>query len=308
MFNGAGSRAGRGRRLPKATALPATSLTGTIPAARMPAHTGDVTSTVGTVALAIAGNAVLNGALAQMAANTLKGNNTGATANAADLTGAQVQALLTAQPTVQTFTASGTWTKPPGCKRAKPRAVGGGGGGGGAVAAAANAAAAVGGGSGSYGEGVFDVTGTATVTVTIGAAGAAGASGASGGAGGATSFGALLTAPGGIGGIFMSSGTALSVTGSGSSAAAGTGGSINSGGNAGEGGIRLSGLIAMSGNGAPGPWGGGTSGRNSASGGEGVGASGTGPGAGGAGALSLSATGFAGGSGAVGMVIVEEFY
>lgn len=75
-------------------ALNATSVTGTLPAAQMPALTGDVTSTVGTVATAIGANAVTNAKLAQMAANTLKGNNTAGVANAADLTVAQVQALL----------------------------------------------------------------------------------------------------------------------------------------------------------------------------------------------------------------------
>lgn len=75
-------------------ALNATSVTGTLPAAQMPALTGDVTSTLGTVATSIAVNAVTNAQLAQMAANTMKGNNTAGTANAVDLTTAQVQALL----------------------------------------------------------------------------------------------------------------------------------------------------------------------------------------------------------------------
>ena len=67
---------------------------GTLAAARLPAHTGDVTNTAGSLALTIAANAVTNAKAAQMAANTLKGNNTGAAANAADLTAAQVKALL----------------------------------------------------------------------------------------------------------------------------------------------------------------------------------------------------------------------
>ncbi len=67
---------------------------GTVPAAQMPAHTGDVTSTAGSLALTISANAVTNAKAAQMPANTLKGNNTGAAANAADLTVAQAKTLL----------------------------------------------------------------------------------------------------------------------------------------------------------------------------------------------------------------------
>jgi len=67
---------------------------GTLQAAQEPAHTGDVTNTAGSLALTIAANAVTNAKAAQMAANTLKGNSTGAAANAADLTATQAKALL----------------------------------------------------------------------------------------------------------------------------------------------------------------------------------------------------------------------
>lgn len=53
---------------------------------------GDLTGTLPNPA--IASSAVTNAKLAQMSANTLKGNNTSATANAADLTAVQVTAML----------------------------------------------------------------------------------------------------------------------------------------------------------------------------------------------------------------------
>ena len=55
--------------------------TGTLPAGRMPALTGDVTTSAGTVATTIANNAVTNAKAAQAGANTMKGNWTGSTAN-----------------------------------------------------------------------------------------------------------------------------------------------------------------------------------------------------------------------------------
>jgi len=69
---------------------------GVLPAARLPAHSGDATSVAGSSVLTLAANAVTNAKAAQMAAGTIKGNNTGATANALDLTAAQATAMLAA--------------------------------------------------------------------------------------------------------------------------------------------------------------------------------------------------------------------
>lgn len=58
------------------------------------ALTGDVTASQASNATTIANNVVTNTKLAQAPANTLKGNNTGSTANEADLTASQVKTML----------------------------------------------------------------------------------------------------------------------------------------------------------------------------------------------------------------------
>jgi hypothetical protein len=66
--------------------------------------TGDVVAAgPGAAASTIQPNVVTNAKLAQMPANTIKGNNTGGTANAADLTVAQVNTMLGAVTTMGAF-------------------------------------------------------------------------------------------------------------------------------------------------------------------------------------------------------------
>lgn len=67
---------------------------GFLTATTLPAFTGDVTKPANSTVTTIANNVVTNAKLAQAPARTLKGNNTAVTANVADLTIAQVMAML----------------------------------------------------------------------------------------------------------------------------------------------------------------------------------------------------------------------
>jgi hypothetical protein len=60
----------------------------------MPGLTGDVTSSSASVNTTITPNIVSNAKLAQVPAGTIKGNNTGSTANVTDLTSAQTKTML----------------------------------------------------------------------------------------------------------------------------------------------------------------------------------------------------------------------
>lgn len=105
---------------------------GTLPAARMPALTGDVTTTVGTVSTSIIAGAVTNAKLADVPTATFKGRTTAGTGDPEDLTATQATALLnlfsstlkglvplSGGGTTNFLRADGTWAAP----------LGGGGGG-----------------------------------------------------------------------------------------------------------------------------------------------------------------------------------
>ena len=108
-------------------------------------------------------------------------------------------ASATVTPNVQTFFASGTWTKPTGNYNwVRVQIWGGGGSGGRGISAQASG----GGGGGSYNEYTFPYSSVSTDSITIGAGGAVptGTFPRAGLVGGATSFGTLLYAYGGGGG------------------------------------------------------------------------------------------------------------
>jgi len=201
-------------------------------------------------------------------------------------------------PTMQVFTSSGTWNRPSGCTKVKVTVIGGGGGGG-----ATNTVGTSGGGGGGGGTAVeyIDVSSTASVTVTIGAAGSAGYG--DGGSGGTSSFGAFCSATGGSGGAAglgtTTPETSLRVAGNGGAGGTGSGGNFNL-----PGGDGFAGVVNNNGGS-----GGSTSLAGNKLGSQSNSNGGTGKnyGGGGSGAYGTGAN-RSGGSGAAGIVIVEEFY
>lgn len=182
-------------------------------------------------------------------------------------------------------------------------AVGGGGGGGGNTDGSTNSAAAGGGGSGAYSAVLTTVM--QSYAVAVGAGGPGGAAGANGTVGGDTTFGAILTAKGGSGGI-QDTVAAIHVGGLGGAgglASAGVG-DIKEDGRAGGHGINLAAAQAVGGRGGNSKWGGGANSQKI----EAAGFSAVNYGAGGAGAVELSgATARAGGSGSPGLLRIWEF-
>jgi hypothetical protein len=255
--------------------------------------TGDVTSSG--MATTIGTNKVVNTMLAQMATKTLKGNNGGSTANAADLTVTQTNSMLYVAPTVQSFTSSsGTYTKPANCLWIRVRMVGGGGGGGAS-------------GSGTGTTGGNTTFGTTLLVANGGVGGVGGSNG--GGAGGSASLGS------GPIGTALSGGSGTAASGvAGSSIAGGSGAASAFGGQGGGGAATVAGSAAIANTGSGGGGGGGTTNAGGGGGAGGfvdaiitsplstysyaVGASGAGG----------STTGNAGGAGGSGYIIVEEYY
>ncbi len=206
---------------------------------------------------------------------------------------------------IQQFTNNGTYTPTPGTASIVIEVIGGGGGGGGCAAPSASQGSAGGGGSsGSYARARLS-NGFAGTAITVGAGGAATSSAVPrGNAGDASSFGTLVSAPGGRGGYTGIAFVPNAVVGGSEPAAAATGGNLlNTAGNPGGPGLVLSTTTVIGGNGGSSPFGGAGS-----AGGNQPGGAGAAPGAGGGGASSIASSGARlGGAGGNGLVTIYEY-
>lgn len=176
----------------------------------------------------------------------------------------------------------------------------GGAGGGSAATDAGTISVGTGGGGGATATGFFATTPGYTASLVVGAPGV-GVSGGNGTAGGNTSFGALLLAQGGLGGLLYGP-TSPPFTGGWPNTAAATGGYLQVAGSDGGAGIMIgtTGISGAGGNSLHGVGGGVAN----------VGAGGAAKnfGAGGGGSVSnQSSAAFAGGTGSGGLILIEEF-
>jgi hypothetical protein len=210
---------------------------------------------------------------------------------------------------IQRFPASGTYTPTAGTTSIIVEGVGGGAGGGGCPACDSSHYAASGGGaSGTYARTRLTSGFAGGIAVTIGAAGNGGAAGANAGtSGGTTSFGSLVTFPGGNGspaGVAVTSGTTLfSSAGSSGGNAIGSANLANVLGQGG--GVGLAAQVGLFGGaGGSNELGGGTT--QVGPGTTGISAAGWGGGGSGC-AVAISGGALAGGAGSIGYLIVYEY-
>jgi hypothetical protein len=211
--------------------------------------------------------------------------------------------------TVQIFTSGGTYTPTTGMKFCRVRLVGGGGGTAGSPATSAvQASFSSGGGAGGYAESILSAaTVGASQTITIGAGGTAGTNApTNGGTGGTTSFGAILSATGGVGTTQQSAlaNTTISFAIGGAGGSGSGGNVLNIVGSNGGYGFILGANVA-GGMGGASLLGGSI--NNLGNGSPAAGQSGISYGSGGSGSASTNSAGQAGGAGSSGIVIIEEF-
>lgn len=208
----------------------------------------------------------------------------------------------------QVFTSTGTYTPSVGTKSVVVEVQGAGGGGGGSIAASSGQSSiGGGGGAGAYAKGRI-TSAFSGVTVTIGTAGAAGGAGTAGGNGGTSSFGALISCPGGNGANASGTATIPGQQGGGVASSISIGANvINSVGSAGGFGLVVVVNFGYGGiGGASFFGGGGMPGGGTGSSGAGVAA--TNKGAGGGGAFTAaSSSAQVGGAGGAGLVTIWEY-
>lgn len=152
--------------------------------------------------------------------------------------------VMFATPGNQTFNVPAVLRS--GRRRARVRVVGGGGGGGGATSSANYNASGGGGGAGGEADALLDLTGVASVPVTVAAGGNPGTGNTPGMPGGTSSFGGYCSATGGDAGNPAVGGTTSSQAGAGNNGGLGVGGDINIRGEAGQAGIAAAPAVAGS--------------------------------------------------------------